>query len=106
MSTDPFSPFSAGAQPRQEYAALAKEHFKHDLNDADRDAIVSAGKKIARYTAIGASLGFGLGVFWAFRLRRARLRMFNAFRAHEKPTHVRFADGREGELTPTDRRLS
>lgn len=86
--------------PGGEYAALAEEHFKHDLTDSDRDTLRSAGPKIVRGSTFGGIIGLGLGVFWAFRLRRARLRMFHAFRAHERPTHVKFADGREGMIEP------
>ncbi|KAL9596722.1 MAG: hypothetical protein Q9179_004523 [Wetmoreana sp. 5 TL-2023] len=79
----------------QEISALAEEHFKHDLQDSDRDALKSAASKISTHVSIGSALGLGLGALLAFRLRRTRMQMFNAFRAHEKPTHVKFADGRE-----------
>lgn len=32
----------------------------------------------------------------AFRVRAHRIRLFEAFRASQKPSHVKFADGREG----------
>lgn len=85
----------------QEISALAEEHFKHDLQDSDRDALKSAASKISTHVSIGSMVGLGLGVFLAFRLRRTRMQMFNAFRAHEKPTHVKFADGREGSSYPS-----
>lgn len=75
---------------------LADEHLKHDLNDSDRDILKSAGKKVGTHATIGSLLGLGLGVFLAFRVRSSRTKMFNAFRTAEKPTHVKFADGREG----------
>ncbi|KAL8765210.1 MAG: hypothetical protein Q9209_007643 [Squamulea sp. 1 TL-2023] len=87
----------------QDIAALAEEHFKHDLQDSDRDALKSAASKISTHVSIGSIVGLGLGVFLAFRLRRSRMQMFNAFRANEKPTHVKFADGREEavpDMTP------
>ncbi|KAL8725036.1 MAG: hypothetical protein Q9166_007611 [cf. Caloplaca sp. 2 TL-2023] len=79
----------------QDIAALAEEHFKHDLHDSDRDTLKSAAGKISTHVTIGSAVGLGLGVLLAFRLRRTRMQMFNAFRAHEKPTHVKFANGRE-----------
>ncbi|KAL8913356.1 MAG: hypothetical protein Q9171_001833 [Xanthocarpia ochracea] len=83
----------------QDIAALAEEHFKHDLQDSDRDALRSAANKIRTHVTIGSLVGLGLGAFLAFRLRRTRMQMFDAFRANEKPTHVKFADGREGMFT-------
>ncbi|KAL8787056.1 MAG: hypothetical protein Q9213_002398 [Squamulea squamosa] len=87
----------------QDIAALAEEHFKHDLQESDRDALKSAASKISTHVSIGSMVGLGLGVFLAFRLRRSRMQMFNALRANEKPTHVKFADGREEavpDITP------
>ncbi|KAI4114253.1 MAG: hypothetical protein LQ338_008026 [Usnochroma carphineum] len=87
----------------QDIRALAEEHFKHDLQDSDRDVLKSAAGKISTHLTVGSILGLGLGVLLAFRLRRTRLQMFEAFRAHEKPTHVKFADGREEaipDITP------
>ncbi|KAL8658082.1 MAG: hypothetical protein Q9226_001286 [Calogaya cf. arnoldii] len=84
-------------------AALAEEHFKHDLRDSDRDALKSAATKISTHVTVGSLLGLGLGAFLAFRLRRTRMQMFQALKAHEKPTSVRFADGREEaipDMTP------
>ncbi|KAL8923173.1 MAG: hypothetical protein Q9208_004736 [Pyrenodesmia sp. 3 TL-2023] len=87
----------------EEIRALAEEHYKHDLQDSDRDTLKSAAGKIGTHVTIGSIVGLGLGAFLAFRLRNMRLQMFNAFRAHEKPTHVKFADGREEaipDITP------
>lgn len=44
---------------------------------------------------IGTLAGLGLGVYLAFKVRSNRVRMFETFRASEKPTHIRFANGRE-----------
>ncbi|KAL8746469.1 MAG: hypothetical protein Q9184_007745 [Pyrenodesmia sp. 2 TL-2023] len=79
----------------EEIRALAEEHYKHDLQDSDRDTLQRAAGKIGTHVTIGSIVGLGLGAFLAFRLRRTRMQMFNALRAHEKPTHVKFADGRE-----------
>jgi len=81
-----------------ELAQLAEEHMKHDLQQSDRDALNDASRKFSTYTAIGSILGLGLGAALAFRVRRARTEYFKAFRAIEKPTHVKFADGREEPL--------
>ncbi|KAL9580415.1 MAG: hypothetical protein Q9212_004514 [Teloschistes hypoglaucus] len=101
MSTDflPLLRKNAG----EEISALAEDHLKHDLHPADRDLLKSGTSKISTHVTIGSAVGLALGGFLAFRLRRTRTHMFNAFRAHEKPTHVKFADGREEaipDLTP------
>ena len=88
----------------QEIAALAEEHFKHDLQDTDRDALRAVSSKINTHVSIGSLVGVTLGALFAFRLRTRRLQMFKAFRAHEKPTHVKFADGREGKTCPLSAR--
>ncbi len=80
----------------EELGKLAEEHIKHDLEPSDRDALVKAASSIATPTTLGTLLGLGLGVYAAFRLRKMRFDMFNAFRATEKPTHVLFANGRKG----------
>lgn len=82
----------------EEIRKLAEEHFKHDLRESDRDTLMSAAGKAGTHATIGSLLGLGLGVFLAFRIRSSRTKMFNAFRTAEKPTHVKFADGREGTL--------
>lgn len=79
-----------------ELAELAEQHLKHDLRQSDRDLLHDAANRISWYTTIGTAVGVGLGVFLAFRVRQARLRMWEAFKAKEKPTHVKFADGRQG----------
>ena len=81
----------------QEISALAEDHLKHDLRESDRDALMSAAGKISTHVTVGTAVGLGLGVLLAFRLRRTRMQMFNAFRARENPTHVKFADGRQGK---------
>lgn len=50
------------------------------------------------HTGIGSIIGVGLGVLLAFRIRTGRRQMFTAFKAVEKPSAVRFADGREEAL--------
>jgi hypothetical protein len=82
-----------------ELAELAEQHLKHDLRQSDRDLLRDASRRVSLYTTIGTAVGVGLGLLLAFRVRQARTRMWEAFRAREKPTHVRFADGREGKST-------
>lgn len=77
-------------------AKLAEEHYKHDLQDSDRDTLMKAVRTRGTHVVVGLLLGLGLGLFLSFRLRSSRVQMFNAFRATEKPTHVKFASGREG----------
>jgi len=81
----------------QEISALAEDHIKHDLQHSDRDLLNSAAGNFSNHVKIGSLLGLSLGAILAFRLRRTRMQMFRAFRAREKPTHVKFADGREGK---------
>jgi hypothetical protein len=80
----------------QELGKLAEEHFKHDLQESDREILTSAASTFRTHAAIGSLVGLGLGALLAFRVRSARLRMFQAFKARDKPTHVQFADGRTG----------
>ena len=96
MSFDSFA--LSRKNPSHELAQLAEEHMKHDLQQSDRDALNDASKKFRTFTAIGSLVGLGLGALLAVRVRRARTDYFKAFRAIEKPTHVKFADGREGKL--------
>lgn len=73
------------------------------LNDEDRTALKSAASKFSTSALIGSLAGLALGGFLAFRLRQNRMRMYQAFRTSEKPTHVKFADGREEaipDITP------
>ncbi|KAL9005189.1 MAG: hypothetical protein Q9188_002025 [Gyalolechia gomerana] len=93
MSTDSLALLRKNAG--QDLSALAEEHLKHDLQDSDRDALRSAASKISTHVTVGTIVGLGLGALLAFRVRRTRMQMFNAFRAHEKPTNVKFSDGRE-----------
>ncbi|KAK5075654.1 hypothetical protein LTR70_009236 [Exophiala xenobiotica] len=79
----------------EELNKLAEEHFKHDLRDEDRERILSAGSKASTHALIGSLAGLALGGWLAFRLRANRRAMYQAFRASEKPTHVKFANGRE-----------
>ena len=99
MSSDSLALFRKNAS--EDIRKLAEEHYKHDLNDSDRENLRSAGSKIGWHTTAGSVVGLGLGLFLAFRVRNSRTQMFNAFRATEKPMHVRFADGREGKLSPS-----
>ncbi|KAL9067075.1 MAG: hypothetical protein Q9161_007165 [Pseudevernia consocians] len=93
MSADSFAVLRKNAG--EDISKLAEEHFKHDLQDSDRDALNTAANTMGTHATVGSLLGLGLGLFLAFRIRRNRIRMFNAFRTAEKPTHVKFADGRE-----------
>ncbi|KAJ9494017.1 hypothetical protein LTR99_010950 [Exophiala xenobiotica] len=78
-----------------ELAGLAEEHFKHDLREEDREIVKSSARKVSTHTFVGSMLGVGLGGFLAYRVRANRKAFYQAFRATEKPTHVKFADGRE-----------
>ena len=94
MSSDSLAVLRHNIGP--ELAQLAENHIQHDLRESDREALNSAAKKLSTYTTMGSLVGLGLGVVLAFRVRSVRAQTFKAIRAAEKPTHVRFADGREG----------
>ena len=95
----PFAIFRKSPQ-HDELGKLAEEHMNHDLEQSDRDALVKAVGRISTPTALGTLLGLSLGIYAAFRLRRVRADIFNAFRAAEKPTHVVFSNGRQGLCQP------
>ncbi|KAH8648544.1 hypothetical protein BX600DRAFT_555022 [Xylariales sp. PMI_506] len=78
----------------EDLARLAEEHYKHDLNDSDREVLQKAAGRVSFPAAVGTLVGLGLGVYAAFRLRKFRVEMFRAFRTAEKPTHVVFAGGK------------
>lgn len=85
--------FRKGVGP--DLAALAEEHLKHDLRQSDRDALRAAASTVNVYTTFGSFLGIGLGLFLAYRIRGNRTAMFNAFKTSERPTAIKFSDGRE-----------
>jgi len=93
MSSDSLAAFRKSAG--DDLANLAEEHLKHDLHPSDRDQLKSAASKVSTHATIGSIIGLGLGIALAFRVRGNRTAMFNAFKAAEKPTHVKFANGRE-----------
>ncbi|QDS69455.1 hypothetical protein FKW77_005680 [Venturia effusa] len=73
---------------------LAEEHFNKDLEDTDRETLKVAASKFSTHAQLGSLIGIGLGALLAFRVRSARMKVFNAFKAREKPVSVSFADGR------------
>ncbi|KAK8074302.1 hypothetical protein PG994_005201 [Apiospora phragmitis] len=89
------TPFAAlRRDPRHdEFARLADEHMKHDLEQSDRDCLYKAASRVSVPATLGTLVGLGLGLYAAVRLRRARADVFRAFRAAERPTHVVFAGG-------------
>lgn len=71
-------------------------YFLYSLQQSDRDALQSAAKKVSTYATVGSLLGLSLGAALAWKVRSNRVKLFQAFRTMQKPTHVKFADGREG----------
>lgn len=75
----------------------------YSLNESDRTALKSAARTVSTSTMIGTLAGLSLGAYLAYRVRSNRAKMFQAFRTAEKPTHVKFASGREEaipDITP------
>lgn len=70
--------------------------LQNSLQQSDRDALKSAASSLSTHASVGSIVGLGLGLFLAARVRANRTRMFNVFKAMEKPTQVSFADGRTG----------
>jgi len=85
--------FRKGMGP--DFNDLAEEHLKHDLEPSDREALKKGASTVSRHVTIGSLVGLGLGVYLAYRLRRARTGLFNAFKTHDKPVALKYADGRE-----------
>jgi len=73
------------------------------LTDEDRQVVRKAGSKASTHALIGSLAGIALGGFLAWKLRANRNAVYQAFRTADKPTHIKFADGREEaipDLTP------
>jgi hypothetical protein len=68
------------------------------LRQSDRDALQKAAGTVSTHVSVGSLIGVTLGVFLAYRLRANRTALFNAFKAREKPTAIKFAGGREEAL--------
>jgi hypothetical protein len=94
MSAESFAAFRR--HHGDELGKLAEAHWNKDLEQSDRDTLRAAAQRFQRHALIGSVVGIGLGVLLAARVRSMRVRMFNAFKAQDKPTHVQFADGRTG----------
>lgn len=76
---------------------------KNSLTSSDRDALKNAASTVSLHATLGSALGIALSVLLAYRIRSGRKAMFRTFRTAEKPSAVRFADGREEvlpDLTP------
>ncbi|KAF3001558.1 hypothetical protein E8E13_009781 [Curvularia kusanoi] len=77
---------------------IAQEHLEHDLELKDREVLNRAGRKLTTHVGLGSLVGIGLGLYGAYKLRTMRVAYFNAFKAMEKPTEIRFADGRTEKI--------
>jgi len=73
--------------------------MRYSLTEGDRATLKTAANKLSTHAAIGSILGLGIGIALAWKIQSNRLRFFQAFRAMQKPTHVKFADGREGFIS-------
>lgn len=95
MSSETFAAFRR--THGDQLGKLAEEHFNKDLEDTDRETLKKAAAMFSSHATIGSLVGLGLGALLAFRVRSARLKVFKAFKARDKPVSVSFADGRTGE---------
>lgn len=77
---------------------MAEDQLRDDLKPEDREVLRKAASRVGTHTALGSLAGLSLGIYMAFRLRKIRLDMFNAFRAHEKPMQVMFEGGRSENI--------
>lgn len=68
------------------------------LQQSDRDTLRKAASSVKTFATYGTAIGAGLGLLLAYRIRANRTRLFTALRTVEKPTHIKFADGREQPL--------
>jgi acid phosphatase family membrane protein YuiD len=55
-----------------ELARLAEEHYKHDLQDVDKQTLKNAASKFSTSALVGSIVGIGLGAYLAFRVRANR----------------------------------
>lgn len=88
---------------RKHSLLTCKSVHSSSLREEDRVAVRQAGTKASTHATIGSLVGVALGTLLAVRLRSNRAALYRAFRAADKPTHVRFADGREQaipDITP------
>lgn len=65
------------------------------LQENDKQTLMRAAGKVQTHALVGSLIGIGLGGFLAIRLRANRNKIFQAFKASERPTHVVFASGRQ-----------
>jgi len=93
MSAHPLAAFRKTQS--EELHRLASQHIQQDLTQGDRATLKNAANKLSTHATLGSIIGLGLGIALAWKIRSDRLRFFRPFRAMQKPTHVRFADGRE-----------
>lgn len=77
----------------------------YSLTQIDRDNLQKAASTVSTHATVGSLLGLGLGIFFAFRLRSSRTAIFNAFKAHEQPTAVKFPSGREEPIPDLTRMM-
>lgn len=82
----------------EDFHKMAEDQLKQDLTSEDREVLRKGASRVSWHTTVGSLTGLGLGIYMAFRLRRVRLEMFNAFRAHEKPVQVMFEGGRAEQI--------
>ncbi|PYH88048.1 hypothetical protein BO71DRAFT_339714 [Aspergillus ellipticus CBS 707.79] len=76
-----------------ELVRLADDPLQRTLRLQDRDALRDAARSILAGNVAGTLIGSGLGVWSAFRLRRARRAFARVFRVHDRPSHLFFRSG-------------
>ena len=77
---------------------LAKGPPKYNLLKSDQDVLLRAEAKYNSRAVLTMAIGLGLGIFAAFRDRRAKMKVFKALRGDQIPIYFRFANGTQGML--------
>lgn len=83
----------------QDIAALTGVASGHDglgLRQEDRVKCLKARNTMIVGGLTGLMLGLGVGSFLSFKLHRARKALLANFKAHSRPTHVVYGNGKYG----------
>jgi len=92
---------------RDHYARIARDHLKHDLTEQDREALKTAGSRLATFAFLGSASGTGLGLYLGWdlssRLAAARLRFLEEANLKITTTNPELAAEISKAMRPTGR---